>query len=313
MGIKGRSRTSNRLSGLKFEYYNHPSPSTVGQWMDEIDDGFEFSLDEAVQSLTIWLTPTGHSTERGLVVSQVAAIHIETTHSRSVTFRSPEFRSLPPQKLQHQYQSDRDERLTGISWIMNASCDCVRAVISASTSECRRAQILVPEHPPPFDQVRKLYFATQNDDGCRDTIATAEAFFRDRAIIGLVFVYTSAAKASLGDFDTNARQTIRFPRDARVVGFSVATKKRDIVELEFEVERNEQPQYKKLRLSINYTVGYDRRDVWCKDGSSGESNQRLLAGDRVYKPPSDSTLVGIYVGCQEFFRVGALYEPEVSQ
>ncbi|KAJ5833106.1 hypothetical protein N7474_001417 [Penicillium riverlandense] len=313
MGIQGRSRISNRLSGLKFEYYNHPSPSTVGQWMDEIDDGFEFSLDEAVQSLTIWLTPMGYSTERGLEVGQVAAIHIETTHSRSVTFRSPDFRSLPPQKLQQQYQSDRDETLTGISWILNASCDRVRAVISASTNEGRRAQILVPEHPPPFDQVRKLYFATQNDDGHRDTIVTAEAYFRDRAIIGLVFVYTSAAKASLGDFDTNARQTVRFPLDAQIVGFSVATKKRDLVEIEFEVERSEQPLYKKLRLSINYTVGYDRRDVWCKDEASAESHQRLLAGDRVYEPPSESKLVGIYVGCQEFFRVGALYESEVSQ
>lgn len=166
------------------------------------------------------------------------------------------FRSLPLQHLQHQYQSDRDEKLTGISWILNASCDRDRAVISVSTNKGRRSQILVPELPPSFDQVRKLYFAAENYDGRRDTIATAEAYFRDRAIIGLVFVYTLAAKASLGDFDTNARQRVRFPRDARIVGFSVATKKRDLVEIEFEVEQNEQPRYKS-RLSINYTVGYD--------------------------------------------------------
>lgn len=45
-----------------FQYYNHPSPGTVGQWVNELDeDGFELSLDEEVRSLTIWLTSMGFS------------------------------------------------------------------------------------------------------------------------------------------------------------------------------------------------------------------------------------------------------------
>lgn len=105
------------------------------------------------------------------------------------------------------------------------------------------------------------------------------------------------------------------------------------IEFEVEAERNNNEQQlrydnKKLRLSsINNspndgpvnananTVGYDWRDIRCKDGTSAatESHQRLLACDRVYKPQSESRLVGIYVGCQEFSRVEALYEHEVSQ
>lgn len=314
MGIRGRSRSPNHISGLKLEYYDHPSPSIVGQLMNELDDGFKLSPDEKVQSLTIWLIPMGSSIEcRGMETGQVTAIHIETTRSRSVTFHFPGFHSLPPQKLQHQYQSDTDEELTAISWILNVSSDRVRAVISGNGSQ--RAQILVPEQHPPFDQVQKLYFETQNDDGCRETIVAAEAYFRDRAIIGLVFFYSSDRRASIGDTNVAARQTVHFARDARIIGLSVAATEHDLMEIEFEIEWNEQPRYKKLRLSIASpddpanTVGYDWRDVWCRDGTPAESYQRLLARDMVFKPPSESRLVGTYVGCQ----VGALYEPKVSQ
>lgn len=208
--------------------------------MNELGDGFKLSPDEEVQSLTIWLSPMGSSTEcQGVEIGQVTAIHIETTRSRSVAIHSLDFHFVPPQTLQHQHQSDTDEELTAISWILNVSSDCVRAVVSGNGS--RRAQILVPEQNPPFDQVQKLYFETQNDNGCRETIVTAEAYFRDRAIIGLDFVYTSGKKASIGDFNVAARQTVHFARDARIIGLSVAVTEHDFMEIEFEVEWNEQP------------------------------------------------------------------------
>ena len=178
---------------------------------------------------------------------------------------------------------------------------------------------MIPEQHPPFDQVQKLYLETQNDDGCRETIVAAEACFRDRAIIGLVLVDSSDRRASIGDFNVTARQTVHFARDAQIVGLSVAATEHELMEMEFEIEWHEQPRYEKLRLSIASpddpanTVGDDWRDVWCRDGTSAESYKRLSARDRVYNPPSESRLVGIYVGCQEFSRVGALYEPKVSQ
>lgn len=55
----------------------------------------------------------------------------------------------------------------------------------------------------------------------------------------------------------------------------------------FEVERNEQARYEKFRLSatlpneLAHTVGYNRREVWCKDDASAESCQRVLESDRV--------------------------------
>lgn len=317
MGIQGRSRSPSHISGLRLEYYDHPSPGIVGQWMDELDDGFEISPDEKVKSLTIWLTPMGFSTEcQGMETGQVTAIHIETTRSRRVTFHSPGFHTLPPRKLQDQYQSNTGEELAAISWIFNVSFDRIRAVVSGDRSQ--RSQ-MVPEQHPPFDQVQKLYFETQSDDGCRETMVTAEAYFRDRTIVGLVFVYSSGRRASIGDFDVATRQTVRFSQDAQIVGLSVAATEHELMEIEFEIEWNEQPRYEKIRLSIASpddpanTAGHDWRDVWCRDAMSAESYQRLLARDRVYKPPRESRLVGIYVGCQEISRVGALYEPKVSQ
>ncbi|KAJ6139656.1 hypothetical protein N7471_006142 [Penicillium samsonianum] len=115
-GIQGQSRSRSCISGLKLEYHTHPSPGIVGQWMHQLDDGFELSQNEDVQSLTTWLIPMEFSSESpGMEIGQVAAIHIETTSSRSVTFRSPDFQSIPSQALQHhQYQGDstRNSRLS---------------------------------------------------------------------------------------------------------------------------------------------------------------------------------------------------------
>lgn len=56
------------------------------------------------------------------------------------------------------------------------------------------------------------------------------------------------------------------------------------------------------------TAVYDWRDVWCRFKSSAKTYQRLMARDRVYAPPRESRLVGIYMGCHEFSCVGALYD-----
>ncbi|KAF4765795.1 hypothetical protein HAV15_003177 [Penicillium sp. str.  len=304
-GIQGQPRSRSRISGLKLEYHNHPSPGIVGQWMHQLDDGFELSQDEDIQSLTIWLIPTRFS-------SQSPGMEIDDTFSL-------DFKSTSSQPLQHhQYQGDSEEKLTAISWILNLSSERVRAVISTNGSR-RKVLILVPEQVHPFDQLRKLYFERKDDDDCRETIITAEVYFKNGAIVGLVFVYTSGKTASTGELDTEAHQTVHFTLDVRIVGLSIVATDHKLMGIEFEIERNEQPRYEKLRLSatlpndLAHTVGYNRQEVWCKDDASAKGCQRLLECDRVYKPPSGSRLVGIYMCCQEFYRVGALYEPDVSQ
>ena len=112
--------------------------------MHQLDDAFELSQDEEVKSLTIGLVPVGFSSVPGLEIVQVAAIHIETTSSRSVMFCSPDFQSISSQALQHhQYQGNSDEKLTAISWILNLSSERVRAVISTNESR-RKAQYWSP-------------------------------------------------------------------------------------------------------------------------------------------------------------------------
>lgn len=83
--------------------------------MNDLDDGFELFPDEKVQLLIIWFTPMGFFAEcPGMEVGQVAAVHIATTHSRSMTFCSPDIHSLALRKLQYQYQSGCDEELVDI-------------------------------------------------------------------------------------------------------------------------------------------------------------------------------------------------------
>ncbi|KAI2918310.1 hypothetical protein CBS147371_4222 [Aspergillus niger] len=303
-GISGWSRPPNGICGLKLEYYNHPSPAIVGQWMNELKDGFDISPDEELQSVTVWITPLGFSAESpGLKVGQVAAIRFETTSARSVTFRSPHPHSLPAAgMLRNEYQRCFDEDLTAMSWIFNESSDRVRA-----------------KSLPLFDQIRKLYFETRNDNTTPERIVTVEAYFRGRSIIGLLFVYTSGLMASTGDIDTDSRQAVHIARDGDIVGMSATVAGSELVEIDFEVECNTSPKCQRLGLAFEppytpeTTVDYGWRDVWCKDRAAVDCTTRQRGSDQVYVAPSNSRLTGIYVGCQKFSNVGAIYEPVISQ
>lgn len=324
-GMEDLSRSITRITGLKLEYYGHPSPGVVGQWMNPLDDSFELSPDEDIRSLTTWLTPI-HPREELIVleIGQVVAIHIETTLARSATFRPPGFDSLPSRKLQHQHRANTGETLTAISWIMNSYSDCVRAVITANTP-ARRAQISVPEPIAPFDQVCKLDFEripTPDDTASqRDIITTAEAYFDSRTIIGLVFVYTSGSRASIGNLDTATHKAVHFCPHARIVGLSAMVSNHDLAELAFEVEFDHPPQPHCHILMLSNSPPpridperYNRWDVWCKENDSHvqRNRQPIFYSERFFVHPAQTRLVGMYFRCQRLGDVGAVYEPEVS-
>lgn len=316
-GISGWSRPQSGISGLKLEYYNHPSPAIVGQWMNELEDCFDISPDEDIQSVTVWIAPLGYSSESpGLAVGQVAVIRFETTSARSVTFRSPYSHTFPTGMIRNEYQRCFDEELTAISWIFNESSDRVRAVNSPHKNW--RPRLLVPEVSPPTNLVRKLYFETWNDNTCPEKVVTIEAYFRGRAIIGLLFVYRSGVMASTGDLDTDSRQAVHIARDDNIVGMSATVAGSELVEIDFEVEHNASPKSQRLSLAFEppYTpetaVDYEWRDVWCKDRAAVERTTLQRGSDKVYAAPSNSRLMGIYIGCQRFSNVGAIYEPDIS-
>ncbi|KAL4915861.1 hypothetical protein BDW62DRAFT_203313 [Aspergillus aurantiobrunneus] len=112
-GIDGRCRNSNRISGLKFEYY-HGTPAIVGQWMNE-HDVFELSPNETIDCITIWITPLADSgTYPTIRLGQVSAIRIQTTQARAVLFRAPNADPLSETDMQHQYGSGYTEELVRI-------------------------------------------------------------------------------------------------------------------------------------------------------------------------------------------------------
>ncbi|RJE24902.1 hypothetical protein PHISCL_02734 [Aspergillus sclerotialis] len=88
-----------------------------------------------------------------------------------------------------------------------------------------------------------------------------------------------------------------------------------MIEIEFEVEQDVQPRDRKLRLFNDSPddsachSGRKWRNVWCRDVASAESYNKPLDWGKAYKPPSESKLIGIYVGCQGLVPIGALYEP----
>ncbi|KAJ5627219.1 hypothetical protein N7528_004646 [Penicillium herquei] len=286
--------------------------------MEEVDDGFEFSPGEAIQSLTIWLTPVGRSSVcRGLKLGQVTVILIETSDSRNMKFCLSLDESRPREMLVDQYQSDPEcgEDLNAISWVLNSRCDRIRAVVSTNTE--RRPEILVPEQGyPPYDQIRRLYFMRANSDGSSDTINSIKAFIQDQAIIGIVYVYRSGKTAKLGEVNTNTSQRIEIPLDSQVVGLSIVVDESRLRKIEIELQSSGQPMTSKLCLpsdSPHYPVEeIVRQQIWCRDGSSTESYKSHLPSNHIFKPPKNSTLVGVYFGCHDITDIGAIYQPDGS-
>ncbi|CAG8920000.1 unnamed protein product [Penicillium salamii] len=328
--IEGLSRFSNCISGLKIEYFDHPSPAVLGQWSKE-SDSFELSRGEKVQSLTIRITTMGFNDERpGMKLGQVTAIQIETTHSRSMTFKSTQEVTTPARFLDHQglqdnYHSDPEsgDEIVAISWILNACYDRLRAVFSVNPY--RPAPVSVPERAPPFDQIQRLYFTRYNgDDDDWETVVAAEAFFRDQAITGIVFIYPSGKRAKIGRLDdTILCQTVHFPSDSRVVGVWITHTDCEMRNIEFALESKEQSALSTVSLpseplpESDITVPGEtlRRKVWYQPGTPAESyhlHSTTMAYDEIYPPPSRSRLVGISLNCQDTScaRPGALYELE---
>ncbi|CAG8192000.1 unnamed protein product [Penicillium salamii] len=328
--IGGLSRYSNCISGLKIEYFDHPSPAVLGQWFKE-SDSFELSRGEKVQSLTIRLTPMGFNGERpGMKLGQVTAIQIETTYSRSMTFKSTQEETRPAesfdrQSLQDHYHSDPDsgDEIVAISWILNSHYDRLRAVFSVNTN--RPAPVSVPERAPPSDQIQKLYFTRYNrDNGDWETVVAVEAFFRDQSIVGIVFIYPSDRRAKIGSFDDALfRQTVHFPLDSRVVGIWITHTDYEMRNIEFTLELKEQSALSTVSLPLEPLPGSGitfpgetlRRKVWYQPGTPAESyhlHSTTSAYNEIYPPPSRSRLVGISLNCQDTScaRPGALYELE---
>ncbi|KAL4993288.1 hypothetical protein BDV10DRAFT_199823 [Aspergillus recurvatus] len=324
------SRPRTCVSGLKLDYYDGRSV-VVGQWMDEFKS-FELQPAEHVRSLSIWVFPTRLSRRYPfLQQGQIAAVRLETSFSRVLAFKPPGSDPLSVQHLHNRYGGEPGQELTAISWILNEACDRIRAVISGGS--CRLSSLLLPEQYPPFDEVQMLYFENVLTGCSPDRLVTAEACFKGTAILGLIFTYASGATVMIGDVVVlpDARQTMHFPSNAEFVGMSVRVGGRHILTLQFELEikprlrPNVHPApygptdfktlcFQRDDLPAAEEPGHenrtkDRWTTWCKDKLSAETFTRKRVSDDVYPPPADTRFVGLYVRCQHFELLGALYEP----
>ncbi|KAL4812917.1 hypothetical protein BDW67DRAFT_188152 [Aspergillus spinulosporus] len=329
-GTHRGSRSYACVSGLKFDYYNGTS-AVVGQWFDEFES-FHLQLSEHVQSLDIWVTPARLSASYPfLQQGRIAAVCFGTTFARAVTFKPPGSDPLSVHHLHNRYGGGPGQELTAISWILNELHDRIRAVDSAKSF--RHASLLLPEQYPPFDDVQKLYFENISTGCSPDRLVMAEACFKGSAMLGLIFTYSSGARATIGDVMVvpDTRQTMHFPPDSEVVGMSVRARGRHILALQFELKNNpkskpnahpmpETPvEFKTFCFQRDDLPGTeencddhekrDRRSTWCKNTLSAETFTRKRVSDDVYAPPAGTRLVGLFVRCQHFEYLGALYEP----
>lgn len=102
------SQLPSSICGLRFDYHDWYNSSTIiGQWMNE-GDAMDFSRDEEVRSVTIWMRMVDRrSTNVGQ--GRVTAIKIDTTRNRSKTFLCGSSNGC----MRHHYQSGTHEYLVG--------------------------------------------------------------------------------------------------------------------------------------------------------------------------------------------------------
>lgn len=315
VGAAGRVRSSDFISGLKFEYFHDQAPDLLGQWIHEIDGALELLAGEDLQSLAVTLIPVGFSSSIPTQeICQIAAIHIETSQCRSMAFRvSRDIDGLVPrQTSMYHSECDFGEKMIAMSWIFNMRADWLRSITSRTHTNDRT--IMVPELTAPWDQTQKLYLTTPKsaESPASETVIAVEAAMQSEAIVGISFIYPSGKVSKIGRFE-GITANISIPEDTRVVGFSTERKDEELKAIEFEVE----PTSQRIRLYVeslsNTTAaGYpdiNRRDVWCKGEAFAAKEQSHVQG-RDHNGPLGSTLVGLYVSCLGFYSFGALYEPQ---
>ncbi|KAJ5736867.1 uncharacterized protein N7483_001992 [Penicillium malachiteum] len=316
IGVQGRSRSPRCITGLKIEYFDNRSPSVVGQWMDEMELLLELSSDETVRSLSIWLTSFdfSHDSQPPFRMCRVTAIHIETTLSREVTFRAPSGNSKFNGQEFNRYLGGFGEELTAISWVFDGRCDRVRAIISI-----HRPLIILPAYSVPFYHSQRLYFFVPDSSGCVQPAVAIQVFWRGSSIIGIAFVYPSGQVVRAGESETASQETFTFPSDSRVVSLSFLHGKGTIRGIKFEMESDGQQAIPCIETSANPTdksasadtIEWEKSTIWCKNAGYMESYERRAPGTaHVYKPPPESELVGIFVGCLLFSHCGGVYERE---
>ncbi|KAL4925560.1 uncharacterized protein BDV17DRAFT_283839 [Aspergillus undulatus] len=174
-----------------------------------------------------------------------------------------------------------------------------------STDRNRRRQITVPQQWSSLDHGRKLYLEIPTDNGFKDVIVTAEAYFQDMAIVELSFVYRSGTCSSIGDSDNSStRQMVHFVQNDRIVGLSTVGRAHDLLKTGFEIERDGRLLNKPLVIDSPSEAAaiarFDWRYVWCRDEAAAETYEQLSTYNRIYTAPRESRLAGIYVGCQGF-------------
>ncbi|PLB53887.1 hypothetical protein P170DRAFT_460202 [Aspergillus steynii IBT 23096] len=88
IGLSGRSRAPDRISGLRFEFHHQQNASILGQWMEGSHEfTVDIASDESIQCVTVWITKDAMSGEYfGMYQGQVAAIRISTDHGQNLTF-----------------------------------------------------------------------------------------------------------------------------------------------------------------------------------------------------------------------------------
>ncbi|EER25811.1 F-box domain containing protein [Coccidioides posadasii C735 delta SOWgp] len=313
-GSEGRSRTPCNVSGLRFDYHNEwHCPTIVGQWMNELDT-FELDQGERIEGLTVWLsTEPCYRTVNPVEPGRVIAIRIDSSSKRHKIFKADNVDISLEEYKQQQYQSNMRENLTAISWILNGTFDRVRAVIQL-VNPAIPPPILIPQHDVPFDQAQKLFFEITDQASRVDKLVQMVAHVRNNEVLGVSFDYQSGCRKSMGytDIPNLIEYSIGLTDYEEILVFEVEIWRERIIRIEFETRRSngDPASLEGTRKSLFRSPENkgDWTSTWCATEAIAAKMPVKQALSCQYIFPEDAKLVGLYVACQEFSRIGGVFQ-----
>ncbi|EEU40663.1 uncharacterized protein NECHADRAFT_76034 [Fusarium vanettenii 77-13-4] len=182
VGIPGRTRGPDHVSGLCFEFWDSKVPVYVGQWFHEVRS-LPVGRRERITGFTFWQAQESHPNNAelensgritGIKISKLTHGHQEIAYS----FGGKD------DMLVYSFLANSYETLTGLAWSFDHQCDYIYAL-----TQPRPATSLMLHDIADGRMPGKLFWEFQDGKGNWLQVSGIHTFFTDSKLSGLVFEY----------------------------------------------------------------------------------------------------------------------------
>ncbi|WAO84949.1 F-box domain-containing protein [Fusarium falciforme] len=182
VGIPGRTRSPDHVSGLRFEFWDSKVPVYVGQWFHEVSS-LCVERGERITGFTFWQAQESHPNDADFDNSgRITGIRISklTLGHKEIAFHFGGKDDI----LVYSFVENSYERLSGLAWSFDHQCGYIYACTQPRPGTSLMLHGITDSRMPGM-----LCWQFQGSKGNWLQVSGIDAFFIDRKFSGLVFEY----------------------------------------------------------------------------------------------------------------------------